>query len=164
MSISAGLQPETSLDSLPMHCFLPLSHPVERSDKRVSGPLWIGPIGQSEAMASLTEERALDICGPIASEEDSVGWSERDFEYERRRIARSVRHISDEASVIGSPHLILVDDLASWLGSGSPPSPSGMVQALCEAGHRAAVAHYGKPAFRTDAPWDAIVSAAGTGR
>ena len=164
MSISAGLQPETSLNSLPMHCFLPLSHPVERSDKRVSGPLWIGPIGQSEAMASLTEERALDICGPIASEEDSVGWSERDFEYERRRIARSVRHISDEASVIGSPHLILVDDLASWLGSGSPPSPSGMVQALCEAGHRAAVAHYGKPAFRTDAPWDAIVSAAGTGR
>ena len=164
LSISAGLQPETSLNSLPMHCFLPLSHPVERSDKRVSGPLWIGPIGQSEAMASLTEERALDICGPIASEEDSVGWSERDFEYERRRIARSVRHISDEASVIGSPHLILVDDLASWLGSGSPPSPSGMVQALCEAGHRAAVAHYGKPAFRTDAPWDAIVSAAGTGR
>ena len=164
LSISAGLQPETSLDSLPMHCFLPLSHPVERSDKRVSGPLWIGPIGQSEAMASLTEERALEICGPFASEEDIIGWSERDFEYERRRIARSVRHISDEASVIGSPHLILVDDLASWLGSGSPPSPSGMVQALCEAGHRAAVAHYGKPAFRTDAPWDAIVSAAGTGR
>lgn len=160
LSISAGLHPETTLDSLPMHCFLPLSHPVERSDKRVSGPLWIGPIGQSEAMASLTEERALEICGPIASEVDAVGWSEKDFEYERRRIARSVRHISDEAAVIDAPHLILVDDLSSWLGSGSPPSPSGMVEALRGAGHRSAVAHYGKPAFRTDAPWDVIVGAA----
>jgi tRNA G26 N,N-dimethylase Trm1 len=111
-------------------------------------------------MASLTEERALEICGPIASEEDAVGWSEKDFEYERRRIARSVRHISDEAAVIDAPHLILVDDLSSWLGSGSPPSPSGMVEALREAGHRSAVAHYGRPAFRTDAPWDVIVGAA----
>ena len=160
LSISAGLHPETTLDSLPMHCFLPLSHPVERSDKRVSGPLWIGSIGQSEAMASLTEERALEICGPIASQADAVGWSERDFEYERRRIARSVRHISDEATVIDAPHLILVDDLSSWLGSGSPPSPSGMVEALRGAGHRSAVAHYGRPAFRTDAPWDVIVGAA----
>jgi len=160
LSISAGLHPETTLDSLPMHCFLPLSHPVERSDKRVSGPLWIGPIGQSEAMASLTEERALEICGPITSEADAVGWSERDFEYERRRIARSVRHISDEAAVIDAPHLILVDDLSSWLGSGSPPSPSGMAEALRRAGHRSAVAHYGRPAFRTDAPWDVIVGAA----
>ena len=160
LSISAGLHPETTLDSLPMHCFLPLSHPVERSDKRVSGPLWIGPIGQSEAMASLTEERALEICGPITSEADAVGWSERDFEYERRRIARSVRHISDEAAVIDAPHLILVDDLSSWLGSGSPPSPSGMAEALRGVGHRSAVAHYGRPAFRTDAPWDVIVGAA----
>jgi len=158
-SISTGLHPETSLDSLPMHCFLPLSHPVGRSDERVSGPLWIGSIGQREAMASLTEERALEMCGPPAAEDDPVGWSERDFDYECRRVARSVRHISQEAEVIDAAHLILVDDLSSWLGSGSPPSPRAMVDALRGAGHSAAVAHYGKPAFRTDAPWDAIVGA-----
>ncbi|MEC8997879.1 MAG: hypothetical protein VX909_01345, partial [Candidatus Thermoplasmatota archaeon] len=156
-SIEYGLQPETSLDSLPMHCFLPLSHPVDRSDKRISGPMWIGPVGQTEAMASMTEERALNLCGPSAIEDDPVGWTERDFEYERRRVTRSVRHISGESGVIDAPHLILVDELSSWLGSGSPPSPSVMAEALRRAGHRAAVAHYGKPAFRTDAPWDVVV-------
>ena len=158
-SIQAGMHPNTGLDSLPMHCLLPLSHPVDRSDKRISGPMWIGPVGQTDAMASMTEERALELCGPISIEDDPTGWSDRDFERERRRVARSVRHISEEAIVIDAPHLILVDNLASWLGSGSPPSPSGMVKPLCETGHRAAVAHYGKPAFRTDAPWDEIVSA-----
>ena len=156
-SIESGLQPETSLDSLPMHCFLPLSHPVDRSDKRISGPMWTGSVGQAKAMASMTEERALELCGPGTIEDDPVGWTERDFEYERRRVTRSVRHISEESRVIDAPHLILVDELASWLGSGSPPSPSVMAEALRRAGHRAAVAHYGKPAFRTDAPWDVVV-------
>ena len=159
-SIQAGMHPDTGLDSLPMHCLLPLSHPVNRSDKRISGPMWIGPLGQSGAMASMTEERALELCGPISIEDDPAGWSDKDFERERRRVARSIRHISEEAVTIDAPHLILVDDLASWLGSGSPPSPSGMVEALCETGHRAAVAHYGKPAFRTDAPWDEIARTA----
>jgi len=159
-SIQAGIHPDTGLDSLPMHCLLPLSHPVNRSDKRISGPMWIGPLGQSGAMASMTEERALELCGPSSIEDDPVGWSDKDFERERRRVTRSIRHISEEAVTIDAPHLILVDDLASWLGSGSPPSPSGMVEALCETGHRAAVAHYGKPAFRTDAPWDEIARTA----
>ena len=159
-SIQAGMHPDTGLDSLPMHCLLPLSHPVNRSDKRISGPMWIGPLGQSGAMASMTEERALELCGPSSIEDDPVGWSDKDFERERRRVTRSIRHISEEAVTIDAPHLILVDDLASWLGSGSPPSPSGMVEALCETGHRAAVAHYGKPAFRTDAPWDEIARTA----
>jgi len=159
-SIQAGMHPDTGLDSLPMHCLLPLSHPVNRSDKRISGPMWIGPLGQSGAMASMTEERALELCGPSSIEDDPAGWSDKDFERERRRVTRSIRHISEEALTIDAPHLILVDDLASWLGSGSPPSPSGMVEALCETGHRAAVAHYGKPAFRTDAPWDEIARTA----
>jgi len=159
-SIQAGIHPDTGLDSLPMHCLLPLSHPVNRSDKRISGPMWIGPLGQSGAMASMTEERALELCGPSSIEDDPAGWSDKDFERERRRVTRSIRHISEEALTIDAPHLILVDDLASWLGSGSPPSPSGMVEALCETGHRAAVAHYGKPAFRTDAPWDEIARTA----
>jgi tRNA G26 N,N-dimethylase Trm1 len=119
--------------------------------------MWIGSVGQTKAMVSMTEERALELCGPNTIEDDPVDWSEKDFDYERRRVIRSVRHISEESGVIDAPHLILVDDLASWLGSGSPPSPSVMAEGLRRADYRAAVAHYGKPAFRTDAPWDDIV-------
>ena len=161
-SISAGLHPETSLDSesLPMHCFLPLSVPIDRADKRFSGPLWTGPLGDTEAMASMTEERAIEMCSTEFEDADVMKWSEHECEKGKRIVLRSVRHISDEAGVIDAPHLILVDDLASWLGSGSPVSPSVMVETLREEGYRAAVSRYGKPAFRTDAPWDAVVSAA----
>ena len=161
-SITAGLHPDTSLEmeSLPMHCFLPLNHPIDRTDKRISGPLWTGALGDAGAMGSISDERVMELCCPEYEEEDVVGWSEREFESERRRMLRSIRHISDEAGVIDGSHLILVDDLASWLGSGSPVSPSVMVERLSEGGHRAAVSRYGKPAFRTDAPWLAIVSAA----
>lgn len=162
VSISTALHPQTPLDydSLPMHCFLPLNHPIDRTDKRVSGPLWTGPLGDSDAMASMSEERAVELSSPEYHENDPLGWSERDFEREKRSVIRSVRHLSEEAAVIDSPHLILVDDLASWLGSGSPVSPSKMVEKLRKEGHKAAVSRYGKPAFRTDAPWDEIVSAA----
>ena len=40
-SMKEGLTPKSSTESLPMHCFLPLSYPVNREDKRISGPLWI---------------------------------------------------------------------------------------------------------------------------
>ncbi|MFL2493249.1 MAG: hypothetical protein ACJ0HH_00615 [Candidatus Thalassarchaeum sp.] len=161
-SITAGLHPDTSLEmeALPMHCFLPLNHPIDRTDKRISGPLWTGALGDAAAMGSISDERAMELCCPEYEKGDVVEWSEREFESERRRVLRSVRHISDEAGVIDAPHLILVDDLASWLGSGSPVSPSMMVENLREDGHRAAVSRYGKPAFRTDAAWFAIVSAA----
>ena len=58
-SISADLHPDTSLnsESLPMHCFLPLNHPIDRTDKRVSGPLWKGPMVENGAMASMKEDR-----------------------------------------------------------------------------------------------------------
>ena len=78
----------------------------------------------------------------------------------RRQIANSVGNISDESGVIDANHLVVVDDLASWLGIGAPPSPKRMVSLLREAGYRAGLANYGRPAFRTDAPWDDIGEAA----
>lgn len=161
-SIYADLHPDTSLnsESLPMHCFLPLNHPIDRTDKRVSGPLWTGPMGENGAMASMKEDRAIEMCSPRYDRNDVLGWSEQECESERRSVVRSVRHLSEEAVVIDAPQLIIVDDLASWLGSGSPVSPSTMVERLRKGGFRAAVSRYGKPSFRTDAPWDAIVSAA----
>ena len=117
-------------------------------------------MGDREAMSYMTEERALVSCGPEFSNDDPLGWDERRVEAERRRISRSVRHISEEAEVISSRHLVVVDDLAAWLESGAPPSPRRIVGVLNEAGHSAGVSRYGRPSFRTDAPWEDIVEAA----
>ena len=159
-SIRAGLQPDSSLDLLPMDCMLPLHFPIDRSDSRVSGPLWVGPMGDSRAMASMSEERALESCGPEYSIDDPLGWDEGRVEVERRAVARSVRHISEESEVICGSHLVVVDDLAAWLGTGAPPSPRRMVEILREWGSSAGLSGYGRPSFRADAPWAAIVEAA----
>ena len=159
-SIDSGLNTESGGDSLPMHCMLPLNFPVDRKDPRVSGPLWIGPTGDRGAMSSMSEERALESCGPIFIPDDPVGWDQKRFEIERRRIAKSVRNIAEESQVIDSCNLIVVDDLAAWLGTGAPPSPRKIVQLLREKGQLAAISSYGKPSFRTTAPWEAVVEAA----
>ena len=159
-SIDAGLHPNSSVVHLPMHCMLPLKFPIDRSDPRVSGPLWVGPMGDRDAMSSMTEENALESSGPEFSVDDPLGWDERRVEAERRRVARSVRHISEESGVISSSHLVVVDDLAAWLGSGAPPSPRKIVDMLNEAGHSAGVSSYGRPSFRANAPWEAIVESA----
>ena len=143
-----------------MHCMLPLEFSIDRSDPRVSGPLWVGPIGDNRAMSSMTVERALESCGPEFAVDDPLGWDERRFEVERRKVARSVRHISEESEVISANHLVVVDDLAAWLGTGAPPSPRRIVDMLREAGLSAGVSSYGRPSFRTSAPWESIVKAA----
>jgi|TARA_B110000211_G_scaffold224787_1_gene276206 tRNA(guanine-26,N2-N2) methyltransferase len=157
-SIDYGLQPETSLEILPMDCFLPLSYSLKRDDRRISGPLWIGNMGKKEVLAFMTEDRAATLCAPNPDEIDQLGWSEKEFEYERRRILKSVKNISDEANGIETSHHILVDQLSSWLEIGSPPSPKKLVEVLRQTGHQASLANYGKkPSIRTDAPWDVIV-------
>ena len=159
-SIDSALNTVSGGDSLPMHCMLPLNFPVDRKDPRVSGPLWIGPTGDRGAMSSMSEERALESSGPIFIPDDPVGWDQKRFEIERRRIAKSVRNIAEESQVIDSCNLIVVDDLAAWLGTGAPPSPRKIVQLLREKGQLAAISSYGKPSFRTAAPWEAVVEAA----
>ena len=158
-SISAGFLPPEDSGELPIRCFLPLSHPVSRQDSRVSGPMWIGPMGDAEAMASMTEERVLEMCAPTFDEADLAGWSEKDIDAENRRLLRAIRHISEEANAISGPHLIAVDELASWQEKGSPPSPRRMVELLQEQGHSAAISHYAEPSIRTDASWSDIVAA-----
>ena len=117
-------------------------------------------MGDRGAMSYMTEESALGSCGPEFAIDDVLGWDERRVEAERRRVARSVRHISEESEVISSSDLIVVDDLAAWLGTGAPPSPRRMVDILHEGGYSAGVSSYGRPSFRAIAPWEAIVEAA----
>ncbi len=158
-SISAGFLPPEDSGELPIRCFLPLSHPVSRQDSRISGPMWIGPMGDAETMASMTEERVLEMCAPAFDETDLAGWSEKDIDAENRRLIRAIRHISEEATAISGHHLIAVDELASWQEKGSPPSPGRMVELLKQKGHSAAISHYAEPSLRTDAPWADIVAA-----
>ena len=160
-SIKSGLHTETSLDILPMDCFLPLHHPINRDDERVSGPMWIKNMGKKEVLAFMTEERVLQMCGPDPMKEDLLKWTEKEFDYENRRILRSVKNLADEANAIETQHHILVDYLSSWLKIGSPPSPKKLVKSIIEAGFSASLANYGKkPSIRTDAPWDLVVKIA----
>ena len=160
-SIKSGLHTETSLDILPMDCFLPLHHPINRDDERVSGPMWIKNMGKKEVLAFMTEERVLQMCGPDPMKEDLLQWTEKEFDYENRRILRSVKNLANEANAIETQHHILVDYLSSWLKIGSPPSPKKLVKSIIEAGFSASLANYGKkPSIRTDAPWDLVVKIA----
>jgi tRNA (guanine26-N2/guanine27-N2)-dimethyltransferase len=158
-STNSGHLPKDSGTDLPIRCFLPLSHPVAREDKRISGPMWIGPMGDKDVMASMTVDRSLELCGAIYSEKDPANWSQKNVELENRKVARAVRNIAEESEAIFSHHLIAVDELASWHERGSPPSPAKMVKILQEGGHSAAISHYAEPSFRTDAPWSDILDA-----
>ncbi len=156
-STNSGLLPKDSGTDLPIRCFLPLSHPVAREDKRVSGPMWIGPMGDKDVMASMTVERSLELCGAIYSENDIANWSQKNVELENRKIARAVRNIAEESEAIETTHLVPVDELSSWLERGGPPSPARMAELLNQAGYTSSVSHYAEPAFRSEAPWSEIV-------
>ncbi len=156
-STNSGLLPKDSGTDLPIRCFLPLSHPVAREDKRVSGPMWIGPMGDKDVMASMTVERSLELCGAIYSETDIANWSQKNVELENRKIARAVRNIAEESEAIETTHLVPVDELSSWLERGGPPSPARMAELLNQAGYTSSVSHYAEPAFRSEAPWSEIV-------
>lgn len=145
--IAEPTEDETKEPGIP-HTLVPLTYPVSRDDPRVSGPLWIGAMGDCDAMSWLTEERAMEMCAPDA---DKDGAKEG-----RKMAARAVRSLSKEAQCIHIPSVYCVDHLASHLGLHSPPSPSKMATLLNGEGHLAAVANYGKPAIRTDAPWKII--------
>lgn len=141
------------------HILVPISHAVHGSDKRISGPLWTGPLGDESAMSSMTEERALELCSP----DSGLVSDETELRLRLRAMCRAVRHISEEASLASKPglkvRLIVVDLLASRLNLPAPPSPAKLVDALKELGYCAAIAAYGKPAIRTDAEMDGIKTA-----
>jgi tRNA (guanine26-N2/guanine27-N2)-dimethyltransferase len=141
------------------HILVPLAGPVDITDERVSGPLWIGPLGNAETMAAMSEERAVELCAP--ADVGLTGDSEDRLANRaaRRAVGRAVRHIAEEASAIHATNLIVVDDIPSRLDIGSPPSPTKLASMLRREGYSAAVAAYGNPAIRTDAPWSAISAA-----
>ncbi|MDP6900202.1 MAG: hypothetical protein QGF94_05145 [Candidatus Thalassarchaeaceae archaeon] len=172
-SCAAGLHPNGDAYPQPQ-CLLPMDHPVDASDKRFSGPLWVGPLHDAQILDAMTEERALELCwvGKITKEEglienprdsesiQAMNWKSRDLEYARRAIIRSVKGFQEEAELADVASLIITDSLPAYGNMPGPPSIRGFVDRLIERGYRAAVARWEKPAIRTDAPWPVIIEVA----
>ena len=134
----AGLHPQGDAPEQPF-CLLPFSYPIRRDDKRVSGPLWTGPLFDSEVLSSMTMERAIELCGEDAEP--------------------AVRHWTGEAELAETPSLIMTDMLPKYCDVGGPPRIIKLVAGLQAAGFRAAIARWGAPAIRTDAPWPVVLKA-----
>ena len=132
----AGLHPQGSEGEQPF-CLLPFSYPVRRDDKRVSGPLWTGALFDQDVLASMTVERAMSLCGEEAE--------------------TAVRHWVGEAELAAVPSLIITDMLPKFCDVNGPPKILDLVTGLKGAGYKAAVARWGAPAIRTDAPWSEVL-------
>ena len=134
----AGLHPQGNTPEQPF-CLLPFTHPVSRNDKRISGPLWTGPLFDSDVLASMTVERAMELCGDDAEP--------------------AVRHWVGESDLGGTPSLIMTDMLPRYCDVGGPPRISRLVEGLQAAGFKASIARWGAPSIRTDAPWPEVLKA-----
>ena len=132
----AGLHPQGSEGEQPF-CLLPLSHPIRRDDKRISGPLWTGALFDDEVLSTMTVGRAIELCGNEAE--------------------TAVRHWVGESGLAETPSLIITDMLPKYCDVGGPPKIIELVAGLQEAGFKAAVARWGAPAIRTDAPWPVVL-------
>ena len=85
----------------------------------------------------MTVERAVALCGETAEP--------------------AVRHWMDEAELATVPSLIITDMLPKFCEVTGPPKIVDLVTGLKEAGYKAAVARWGAPAIRTDAPWPIVL-------
>lgn len=135
----AGLHPQGDAPNQPF-CLLPFTYPIRRDDKRISGPLWVGPLFDSDVLTTMTVERALELCGDDAE--------------------TAVRHWVGEAELAETPSLIITDMLPKFCNVNGPPKVLDLVSGLQEAGYRAAIARWGAPAIRTDAPWPVVLEVA----
>jgi tRNA (guanine26-N2/guanine27-N2)-dimethyltransferase len=146
ISMDAGLHPIDEPFQPRLSCMLPFELPPALVEGRISGPLWIGVIGNEDIMSRLTVEKAKEICAS-------------DSEQSKQHVARSVKGLAESASGVGCKIIIPVDQLPRLLDIPGPPSPSKLVELLTAAGHLAAPAVLQVPAIRTDAPWSAISEA-----
>lgn len=139
VATEAGLHPQGDAPNQPF-CLLPYNHPVRRDDKRISGPLWTGPLFDSDTLAAMSVERAIELCGEKAE--------------------TAVRHLTGEAELASTQSLIITDMLPKFSEIQGPPRITNLVSGLHSAGYRAAIAKWGAPAIRTDAPWTVILETA----
>ncbi len=139
VATEAGLHPQGDASNQPF-CLLPYSHPIRRDDKRISGPLWTGPLFDSDTLTAMSVERAIELCGEDAE--------------------TAVRHLVSEADLATTQSLIITDMLPKYCEIQGPPRIVNLVSGLQSAGYRATIAKWGAPAIRTDAPWPIVLKTA----
>ena len=135
-----------------------LSALVTEKTEKASGPLWIGPIFNSDIASRLTEEKAEQICGPDF-EEMPADWDQQRLNLALREIRRSVRHIADAAPLLSQEHLLIpMDVFAKKSGRGGPPSIKKSITALQAHGFGAARGPYPEPTLITNADESSVMS------
>ena len=159
-SIDANLHPHGCSERSQPFCFLPFRHPVNHRDRRVSGPLWTGPLASKEVLSSMNLDVASKLCVPDTASLTSWGFPSDEhsalIEQSKKSINRSIRRFSEESKVEPSSSLLIVDRLHPHIPLLGPPSPTKLAQALTESGYSSCVASYPNPSILTSAPWNII--------
>ena len=140
-----------------------VQHPTPEEVERGSGPLWVGPLWNSDIAGRMTEERALELCSPTEQElaeatQLGLEWDQDDQEYAQREIRRSVRHIASAADLMSRDHLLLhIDDVPNMAGVPHAPKMEALFSAIQETGYCAARIPDIDPFFVTDAPMETVL-------
>ena len=141
-----------------------VQHPTPEEVQRGSGPLWVGPLWDAEITGRMTEERVLQVCEASSEEIDvacreGLVWDERDKEYARRELCRSVRYIAEAADLMSREHTLYhMDDLPNMAGTGQAPKMETLFAAIIEKGYAAARVPDIDPFFVTDAPFETVMA------
>jgi tRNA (guanine26-N2/guanine27-N2)-dimethyltransferase len=163
-SIDAGLHSHGCADRSQPFCFLPFRHPVNHKDRRISGPLWTGPLMSPEVLLSFNQDLIEKLCVPCVESLTSWGFPSEEhdllIENSRRSAQRAIHRFSEEAHVDPRASLFIVDRLHPFIPLSGPPSPGKLAEALTENGHPSCVSSYPNPAILTSAPWDIIYNLA----
>ena len=135
-------------------------HFAKQPEGDYSGPMWTGPIFDSEIAGRMTVERGIELCAG-RSDDLPEEWNEIDIEHSQREIERSLRYISQSAELLSGEHLLVaVDNLGVAAGVGQIPSMKKMKAGLEKAGFRMARCHMPEAMFATDADWETVLNVA----
>jgi len=135
-------------------------HFATQAEGEFSGPMWTGPIFDSDIAGRMTVERAIELC---AGRDDDfpLDWNNTDVEHSQREIERSVRHLSESAELLSQEHLLVaVDDLGIAAGVGQIPSMKKIKSGLEKAGFKMSRCQMPEAMFATDADWETVLNVA----
>ena len=135
-------------------------HFAKQPEGDYSGPMWTGPIFDSEIAGRMTVERGIELCAG-RPEDLPEEWNDIDIDHSQREIERSLRYISQSAELLSGEHLLVaVDNLGVAAGVGQIPSMKKMKAGLEKAGFRMARCHMPEAMFATDADWETVLNVA----
>ena len=135
-------------------------HFAKLPEGKYSGPMWTGPIFDSDIASRITKQKAIELCSG-KKEDYPDNWTDLDIEHSRREIERSVVHISESAELLAKEHLLVaVNDLGIAAQIKHIPSMKKLKAGLEERGFKMARCHMPEAMFATDADWSTVLEIA----